>query len=68
MNYINSLEMGDTIYLTRLYPEIYSISGIDDVQITIGTNKSNLSANDIALDKFEAPSCTTNNVEVDING
>ena len=68
VDYINSLEMGDTVYLTRLYPEIYSISGIDDVQITIGTNKSNLSANDIALDKFEAPSCTTDNVEVDING
>ena len=68
VDYINSLEMGDTVYLTRLYPEIYSISGIDDVQITMGTDKSNLSANDIALDKFEAPSCATNNVEVDING
>lgn len=68
VDYINSLEMGDTVYLTKLYPQIYAIPGIDDAKITLGTDKAALSDNDITLDKFEAPSCTTDNVEVDING
>lgn len=68
VNFVNSLQMGDTVYLTKLYPEIYAIAGIDDAKITLGTDKTALSDNDIVLDKFEAPSCTTDNVEVDING
>ena len=68
VNFVNSLQMGDTVYLTKLYPEIYAIAGIDDAKITLGTDKTALSDNDITLDKFEAPSCTTDNVEVDING
>lgn len=67
VDFINQLEMGDTVYLTKLYPQIYAIPGIDDAKITLGTDKAALSDNDITLDKFEAPSCTTDNVEVDIN-
>lgn len=67
-DYINSLEMGDTVYLTKLYPQIYAIPGIDDAKITLGTDKATLSDDDITLDKFEAPSCTTDNVEVDVDG
>lgn len=67
-DYINGLKMGDTVYLTRLYPEIYSIPGIDDVQITIGQSLDAMSASDIALDEFEAPSCKRDNVEVDTDG
>lgn len=67
-DYINGLKMGDTVYLTRLYPEIYSIPGIDDVQITIGKSLDAMSASDIALDEFEAPSCKRDNVEVDTDG
>lgn len=68
VDFINQLEIGDTVYLTKLYPQIYAIPGIDDAKITLGTDKATLSDNDITLDKFEAPSCTTDNVEVDING
>lgn len=68
VDFINQLKMGDTVYLTKLYPQIYAIPGIDDAKITLGTDKAALSDDDIKLDKFEAPSCTTDNVEVDING
>lgn len=68
VDFINQLEMGDTVYLTKLYPQIYAIAGIDDAKILIGKSKDRLSSDDIVLDKFEAPSCTTDNVEVDING
>lgn len=68
VDFINQLEMGDTVYLTKLYPQIYAIPGIDDAKITLGTDKAALSDNDITLDKFEAPSCKTDDVEVDLNG
>lgn len=68
VDFINQLQMGDTIYLTKLYPQIYAIAGIDDAKILIGKSKDTLSADDIVLDEFEAPSCKTDDVEVDING
>lgn len=68
VDFINQLEMGDTVYLTKLYPQIYAIPGIDDAKILIGKSKDTLSADDIVLDEFEAPSCKTNDVEVDLNG
>ena len=60
--------MADTVYLTKLYPQIYAIAGIDDAKILIGKSKDTLSADDIVLDEFEAPSCKTDDVEVDLNG
>ena len=68
VDFINQLEMGDTVYLTKLYPQIYAIPGIDDAKILIGKSKDMLSADDIVLDEFEAPSCKTDDVEVDLNG
>ena len=68
VDFINQLEMGDTVYLTKLYPQIYTIAGIDDAKILIGKSKDTLSADDIALDEFEAPSCKIDDVEVGLNG
>lgn len=68
VDFINQLQMGDTVYLTKLYPQIYAIAGIDDAKILIGKSKNTLSAEDIVLDEFEAPSCKTDDVEVDLNG
>lgn len=68
VDFINQLQMGDTVYLTKLYPQIYAIPGIDDAKILIGKSKDTLSADDIALDEFEAPSCKIDDVEVDLNG
>lgn len=68
VDFINQLEMGDTVYLTKLYPQIYAIAGIDDAKILIGKSKDTLSADNIVLDEFEAPSCKTDDVEVDLNG
>lgn len=68
VDFINQLEMGDTVYLTKLYPQIYTIPGIDDAKILIGKSKGSLSADDIVLGEFEAPSCKSDDVEVDLNG
>ena len=67
-DYINHLIIGKTLFLTRLYPLVYGVNGIDEATIMIGTHQGTLGDNDIVNDINEAVSCDTNNIEVDING
>ncbi|MGO2858861.1 MAG: baseplate J/gp47 family protein [Lactiplantibacillus plantarum] len=54
-DYINGLEMGANVVLTKMYPDIYSLDGVDEAKITISRDRTNLSDQDIQVDKFEAP-------------
>lgn len=56
------------MYLTRLYPLVYGVDGIDEATIEIGTNLATLSGKDIVNEINEAVSCDENNIEVDVNG
>ena len=67
-DYINHLIIGKTLFLTRLYPLVYGVNGIDEATIMIGTHQGTLGGNDIVNDINEAVSCDTNNIEVDVNG
>lgn len=67
-DYINHLIIGKTLFLTRLYPLVYGVNGINEATIMIGTHQGTLGGNDIVNDINEAVSCDTNNIEVDING
>lgn len=67
-DYINQLEMGQTVFLTKLYPIIYGQDGVEEATVTIGTGKNSLSSSDITTEQFEAPSCGTANIEVVIDG
>ena len=67
-DYINHLIIGKTLFLTRLYPLVYSVDGVDEAVIEIGTNKGNMGGQNIVNEINEAVSCDTNNIEVDVNG
>lgn len=67
-DYVNSLFMGQEVYLTKIYPSIYSIPGVREAKVQIGTNLNYLYDKDIATEPFEAVSCNTDNVQVTING
>lgn len=66
--FISGLDMGQTVFLTKMYPIVYSIDGVDEATISIGTSKDNLSSSDITVEHFEAPSCDLQNIEVVVNG
>lgn len=66
--FISSLDMGQTVFLTKMYPIVYSFDGVDEATISIGTSQSNLSSSDITVERFEAPSCDLQNIEVVVNG
>lgn len=63
--YIESLQMGSKVVTNQFFSNIYSIDGINYADIAIGTDKSKLSTNNIALTAFEIPVITDDNVEVD---
>lgn len=67
-DYINSLLMGSTVYLTKLYPSIYSIEGVGEATIEIGTDLDHLGNQDITTQPFEATSCNVDNIEVVTDG
>lgn len=67
-DYINHLTIGKTLFLTRLYPLVYSIDGIDEATIEIGVNSATLSGKDIVNEINEAVSCDEDNIEVNVNG
>lgn len=67
-SYINGLLMGSTVYLTKLYPSIYSIEGVGEATIEIGTDPEHLGSGDITTKPFEATSCNPDNVEVVVDG
>ena len=60
--------MGQEVYLTKIYPSIYSIPGVGEAKVQIGTNQNYLYDKDIATEPFEAVSCNTDNIQVTING
>ena len=67
-DYISDLEMGNPLYITRLYGPVYAIDGVDDAIIQIGTEPDQLAENDIKQKDFEVARCDPNNVEVVVNG
>ena len=67
-DYINDLQMGDPLYITRLYPPVYDIEGIRDAEVEIGTDPKQLAEKDILQKDFEATTCDPDNIEVVVNG
>lgn len=63
-NYINSLYMGDTVYLTKIYPSIYKIPGVGEAIVQIGNSSDKLGNDDITVDPFEVAVCNIDDVEV----
>lgn len=67
-DYVNNLLMGQEVYLTKIYPSIYSIPGVGEAKVQIGTDPNHLYDKDIAIEPFEAVSCNTDNIQVNVDG
>lgn len=65
---INTWELGQKVYLTKLYPVTYDVNGVDDATITIGNSKSTLGEDNISIERSEFAHCDPDNVEVDLIG
>lgn len=63
---INQLEMGKTVFSTKLYSIIYNYDGIEEAIVSVGKDENGLADNaDITPDRFEVPTCVISNVEIE---
>ena len=67
-DYVNNLLMGQEVYLTKIYPSIYPIPGVGEAKVQIGTDQNQLYDKDIVTEPFEAVSCNTDNIQVNVDG
>ena len=65
---VNNLQMGQTVYLTKLYPTVYGFDGVSEASVKIGLSKVSLGLDDIKVEQFEVPHCDLDNIEVVTNG
>lgn len=66
VDYIDSLEMGDKLVLTRLYEPVYQIDGVVEASITAGQSQDSLNQDDIAVKPLESVKCQLDNVKVNV--
>lgn len=63
--YINTLKNGDDVYLSKVYGYIYKAAGVVNVSsLTMSTNGSNYSTNNITVESNEVARIDTANIEV----
>lgn len=65
---INTLEMGQKVFLTKLYPVTYDVNGVNDALITIKDDNSEFESSDISIGRAEFAHCDIDDVEVDLIG
>lgn len=68
LDYINSLNMGEMVIHSYIYPQLYQIQGITVANVKIGKEIDKLKSADITVNNDEAASIRWEDVEVIVNG
>ena len=63
-DYINSLNMGDTVRWTKAYPRIYDVYGVEEADVEIGTSADQTASADISVESRQVATCKPDNVKV----
>lgn len=69
-NQINTLKMGQTVHLTKLYTSVYDYDGVEDAEIEIGALGGKpipIGSKDIETTDFEVPVTRIDYIEVDLD-
>lgn len=63
-DYVNSLNMGDTVRWTKAYPRIYDVYGVEEADVGIGTSADQTASADIIVENRQVATCDPENVKV----
>lgn len=63
-DYINSLNMGDTVRWTKAYPRIYDVYGVEEADVEIGTSADQTASADIIVESRQVATCNPDNIKV----
>lgn len=68
-DYVSSFEMGDKVILNKLYPYLYQLLGVNQVNsIEISQDGNNYSSEDLQLEQYEFALTHNQNIEVTAHG
>lgn len=67
LNYINSLNMGETVVHSLIYADLYRIAGITSSIVKIGKTSTDLNAADVTVGPSQAAQIKEANIEVIVN-
>lgn len=66
VGYFDTLSMGDSVLYSKLFGPVYAVSGIKDVDITLGTDKTKLSNADVVIDQFDLAVTSADDITVNV--
>lgn len=66
LSYFDTLNMGDQVLYSKLFGPVFSVSGVNDVDITLGTDKTKLAGSDVVVDQFNLATTSADNITVTI--
>ncbi|KRN02155.1 Phage Mu gp47 related protein [Levilactobacillus senmaizukei DSM 21775 = NBRC 103853] len=64
ITFFSKYRMGDQVLFSQIFGQIWLVPGISNLSLKIGTDKDNLALEDIAVNEFELPSLSMEDVEV----
>lgn len=62
--FFSSYRMGDQVLFSQIFGQIWSVPGISNLTLKIGTDKDRLALEDITVNEFELPSIAADDIEV----
>lgn len=66
LSYFDTLSMGNTVLYSKLFGPVYSVTGINDVDITLGTDKTKLAGSDVTVDQFNLAVTSVDDITINI--
>lgn len=66
LSYFDTLNMGNTVLYSKLFGPVYAVTGINDVDITLGTDKTKLAGSDVTVDQFNLAVTSVDDITINI--
>lgn len=63
-SYYNGLSMGAPVVFTRLISAVYSVDGVEDVALTVGSSSQNMQSQNVEIAPYQVAQTTAGHIEV----
>lgn len=67
ITFFSKYRMGNQVLFSQIFGQIWSVPGISNLSLKMGTDKDNLTLEDITVSEFELPSLSVEDIEVTTN-
>ena len=65
--FFSELKMGETVLFSQIFGQIWSVHGITDIKLAMGTDKTKLTLDNVEVNEFELAVTDDSSIEVTVN-